>query len=151
MHTCAHFCYKMVQCGIWDWGILERVQQVYWYRCMNNSEDVLFSTDPTSRLVSIRHIKRLSITTHGTLTRYVKLLVAHVPGMPGTFSMPPRVSDLGMHHCMCVTHVPWCMPESLTSGVLWSRWREKRSRHSRCMRNANFSYLLRGPCHNNPG
>ena len=30
-----------------------------------------------------------------------------------------------MHHGTCVTHVPWCMPESLTSDFLWSRWREK--------------------------
>ena len=29
---------------------------------------------------------------------YVKLRVAHAPGMPGTFSPPPQVSDLYMHH-----------------------------------------------------
>ena len=28
------------------------------------------------------------ILTHGPLTRYVKLLVAHAPGMPGMFSTP---------------------------------------------------------------
>ena len=47
--------------------------------------------------------------------------VAHAPGMPGTF---PRhqlqrkllVSDSGMHHGTCVTHVPWCMSGSLTRG-----------------------------------
>ena len=54
------------------------------------------------------------------LTRYVKLR-AHAPGMPGTFSPPPRVSDPDMHHVTCVTQVPWCMPGSLTSGFLWSR------------------------------
>ena len=43
--------------------------------------------------------------------------------MPGTFSPPPRVSDSDMHHGTCVTHVPWCMPGSLTSYFLWSRWR----------------------------
>ena len=26
---CAHFCYKMVHCGIWEWCIVEFVQQVY--------------------------------------------------------------------------------------------------------------------------
>ena len=35
---------------------------------------------------------------HGPLTKYVKLRVAHAPGMTG------------------VTHVPWCMPGSLTFG-----------------------------------
>ena len=59
---------------------------------------------------------------HGPLARYVKLRVAHAPGMPGTFSSPPRVSDPDMHHGTCVTHVPWCMPESITSGILWCRW-----------------------------
>ena len=43
---------------------------------------------------------------HGPLARYVKLRVAHAPGMPGTFSPPPRVSDPGMYHGTCVTHVP---------------------------------------------
>ena len=30
--------------------------------------------------------------------------------------------------------VSWCMPGSLTNAFLWSRWRGKRSRHSRRMR-----------------
>ena len=50
-----------------------------------------------------------------------KIAGAHAPGMPGTFSPPPQVSDTDMHHGTCVTHVPWCMPGSLTSGFLWSR------------------------------
>ena len=58
--------------------------------------------------------------------------------MPGTFSPPPLVSDPDMHHGTCVTHVPWCMSGSLTCGFLWSRWRGKRSRHSRRMRNTHF-------------
>ena len=50
-----------------------------------------------------------------------KIAGAHAPGMPGTFSPPPQVSDPDMHHGTCVTHVPWCMSGSLTSGFLWSR------------------------------
>ena len=65
--------------------------------------------------------------------------------MPGTFSLPPRVTDPGMHHGTCVAHVPWCMPGSLASGFLWSRWRGKRSRHSRRVRKPQFAYLTRGP------
>ena len=34
--------------------------------------------------------------------------------------------------------MPWCMPGSLTRGFLWNRWRAKRSRHSRRMRNPQF-------------
>ena len=38
---------------------------------------------------------------HVTLARYVKLRVAHAPGMPGTFSPPPRIGDPDMHHGTC--------------------------------------------------
>ena len=75
---------------------------------------------------------------YGPLARYVKLRFAHAPKMPGTFSPPLRVSDPDMHHGTCVTHVPWCMPGSLNIGCLWSRWQDKRSRHSRRMRNPQF-------------
>ena len=64
--------------------------------------------------------------------------VAHAPGMPGTFSPPPRVSNPDMHHGTSVTHMPWCMPGSLTSGFLWSRWQGKPSQHSLRMRNLQF-------------
>ena len=57
------------------------------------------------------------------------------------FPRPPRVSDPDMHDGTCVTHVPWCIPGSLTRGFLWSRWRGKRSRHSRRMRNPQ-SYIF---------
>ena len=67
-----------------------------------------------------------------------KIAGAHALGMPGTLSPPPRVSDPDMHHGTCVTHVPWCMPGSLTKGFLWSGPRGKRSRHSRRMRNSQF-------------
>ena len=46
---------------------------------------------------------------NGPLTRYVKLWVAQFPGMPGTFSPPPRVRDPDTHHgisgisCACAT------------------------------------------------
>ena len=51
-----------------------------------------------------------------------KIAGAHAPGIPGTLSPSPQVSDPDMHHGTCVTHVPWCMPGSLTSGSLWN-WR----------------------------
>ena len=72
------------------------------------------------------------------LARYVKLRVVHAPRMSGIFSPPPRVSDPDMHHGKCMTHVPWCMPGSLTSGFLWSLWRGKCSQHSRRKWNPKF-------------
>ena len=87
----------------------------------------------------IRTIHQLLMCVyHGLLARYVKLRVVHVPGMLGTFSPAARVSDPDMYHGTCVTHVPWCMPGSLISSFLWSRWRRKRSRHSGRMSNPQF-------------
>ena len=101
---------------------------VYWYSC--NVEYGVSFMGSNSDLYST--------SVNGPLARFVKSRVAHAPGMPGTFSPPPRVSDPDMHHGTFVSHVPWCMPGSLTSGFLWSRWRGKRSRHSRRMRNPQF-------------
>ena len=76
---------------------------------------------------------------HGPPTRDVILRVVQTSGMP------PRVSDPDIHHGTCVTHMPWCMLGSLTSDFLWSRWRKKRSRYSRRMRNPQFLYLVKDP------
>ena len=76
------------------------------------------------------------------LARYVKLRVAHAPGMPGTFSPPPRISDPDMHHGTCVTHVPWCKPGSLTGQVGDG---ENVSGISSACTTRNFPYLVRGP------
>ena len=58
-------------------------------------------------------------------------LVIQGPGLPCTFSLPPRVSDLDMHHGTCVTHAPRFMPGLLITGFLWSRWQGKCSRRTR--------------------
>ena len=50
------------------------------------------------------------------------------------------VSDSGMHHCTCVTHVPWCISGSLVPGGgenVPGILRRKRIR--------NFPHLSRGP------
>ena len=55
----------------------------------------------------------------------------------------PLVSDPDMHHGTCVTHVPWCMSVSLNRGR-----GEKRSRHSRRMRNPQFYVSGKRPMDN---
>ena len=83
--------------------------------------------------------------THGPLARYVELRVAHAPGMTGTFSPPPRVSDPDMHHSTSVTHVPWCMSGSLTGGFLWMYgWENVPGIPGACA-TRNFTCLVRGP------
>ena len=87
---------------------------------------------------------------HGPLAIYVKLRVAHAPGIPGTFSPTLRVNDPEMHHGTCMAHVPRCMPGSLTSGFRWSRRRGKRSLHSRRMRNQRFYVSGKRPTYASP-
>ena len=82
-----------------------------------------------------RSLHNLEMSTYGSLARYADCACT---GNAGNVFPVPRVSDSGMHHGTCMTHVPWCMPESLTRGLLWSRWQGKRSRHSRRMRNPQF-------------
>ena len=54
----------------------------------------------------------------------------------------PSVSDPGMHHGTCVTHVPWCMSGSLTRGA----GKNVPGIPGSCATH-NFAYLARGPCH----
>ena len=82
---------------------------------------------------------------HGPLTRYVKLRVAHAPGMPETFlrhrlQRKPLVSHHDMHHNTCVTHVPWC-----TLGSLTHCGGENFSDIPGACATRNFSNLVRGP------
>ena len=69
--------------------------------------------------------RRIWVHTSWASCQIRKIVGAHAPGMPGTFSPSPQVSDPDMHHGTCVTHVPWCMPRSLTSGFIWNRRRGK--------------------------
>ena len=39
---------------------------------------------------------------NGLLIRYVKLRFVHAPGITGTFSPPPNVSDPDLHHGTCM-------------------------------------------------
>ena len=75
-------------------------------------------------------------------------------GNAGNVSPPPRVSDPDMHHGTRMTNGPWCMPGSLTSGFLWSRWRGNSSRHSRRMhKSTGYTFLLHrcnNPMHYQP-
>ena len=52
----------------------------------------------------------------------------------------PLVSDPGMHHGTCVTHVPWCMSGSLTRGG-----GENVPGIPGACATRNFTYLVRGP------
>ena len=54
----------------------------------------------------------------------------------------PLVSDSGMHHATCVTHVPWCMWDRYLAVAGKRFWH---SRDSRRMRNPQFCVSGRRP------
>ena len=109
--------------------------------------DILDDTSKTKQcLYFMGYAVSWDTSRHGLLARYTKLWVAHAPGKPGTFSSPMRVSDLDMHYGSCVTHVPWCMPGSLTSGFLWSLWRGNVPGIPGACATRNYTYLAWGPC-----
>ena len=115
-------------------------------------QDQGFNSNQLTALLYVIFVYRKSIyfmLVHGPLTRYVKLCVAHAPGMPGTFSPPPTskegeplVSDPGVDHGTCVTHVLWCMSGSLTLGG-----GEKIPGIPGACSTLNFTYMARGPWH----
>ena len=80
-------------------------------------------------LLCIKQTERIIINCfckyHGPLARYIKIAGAHAPGMSGTFYPSLRISNSDMKHGTCVTHVPWCMPGSLSSDFLCGRRRRK--------------------------
>ena len=88
---------------------------MWWHSCGHMTIQVTFFD---TYVVTMHNPQWASYQIH-------KIAGAHAPGMPGTFSPSPQVSDPGMHHGTCVTHVPWCMPGSLTNGFLWNRRRGK--------------------------
>ena len=87
-----------------------------------------------------------SIWPQGPLARYEKMWVVHAPVMPGTFSRPPSVA--GKTFPAFPTHRRRWRTTGLrcctvgrrehTGRETVYRWREKRSRHSRRMRNLQF-------------
>ena len=104
-------------------------------------------------LVLFYHISILAhgkhmVRFHGPLIRYVKLRVVllHVPGMPGTFSPPPRVSNP-----VCIaarvsrtcrdTGIPnWRFSLKSVAGKTSPTFPAQKS--ATC----NVMYLVRGPC-----
>ena len=79
---------------------------------------------------------------HVPLIRYVKLWVKCRERFPRhRLQRKPLVSDPGMHHGTCVTHVPCCMSGSLTCGG-----GENVPGIPGACASHNFTYLARGPC-----
>ena len=86
---------------------------------------LILSKETNHHLRSSTYMARNQDIPVWTSCQIRKIAGAHVPGMPGTLSPPPRVSDPDRHHSTCVTYMLWCIPESLTNSFLWSRQQGK--------------------------
>ena len=62
---------------------------------------------------------------HGPLTRYVKLRVAHAPGMPGTFSPPPISKETAIKRSRHASRHVRDARTVMHAGIGSPRWRGK--------------------------
>ena len=76
----------------------------------------------------------------------------------------PLVSDPGMHHGTCVTHVPWCMSGSLTHGdgenvpgipgacasAILRIWQETHKANLQIKTAADLFYKIKASCYDDP-
>ena len=104
----------------------------------------LYNTVALSLIWNQRTLVSPLSARYGSLTRYVKLWVAHAPGMPGTISPPPRVSDPHIHHGRCVTQVPWCRDHKIAVSFEVGSRENVTSIPGACA-TRNFTYLVRSP------
>ena len=82
---------------------------------------------------------------NGPLIRYVKLRIAHAPGMPGRFSPPPTSKETTIQRSRHASRYGRYARAVMHVGIAKPRWWEKRSRHSRSMRNPQFYVSVKRP------
>ena len=103
--TCITLCYVCVYtkitCVIWCMGQYNiRFLFCWWFRLVTQIRIIHCCIDLVIHTVYQK--APWNGVFHGPLARYVKLRDGHAPGMPGTFSPAPRVSDPDIHHST------WC-------------------------------------------
>ena len=146
----------MVKCALkYRWIMTKHRNSLSPYCCVSNlSKPIRLCvtwTTPWCWLVAIHISLFLEAGSRGPFTRYVKLRVIHAPGMPGrssptpTSTPTPTPKETGwlrsqhgsrhVHYVRAVMHV----------GIANPRWRGKRSRHSRCMRNPQVYVIGKRP------
>ena len=141
--------YRCITHGLYEFNIVRhnKTHVLYrskYYRCCQSSTIMtvgLLHHFVTSKYLTsnMGYCKVLEIfIAHGPLNRYAKFQTAHASGMPGT-------SPTLKHIHTCVTHLPRCMPGSLTSGFFVDSGRENVSVIPRACATNNSAYLVRGP------
>ena len=78
------------------------------------------------------------VMINGSLTRYVKLQVAHMPGMPATYSPPPTSKETANQRSQHASRHVRDARTVMHVGITKQRWRGKSSRHSRRMHNPQY-------------
>ena len=79
------------------------------------------------------------------LIRYVKLLVAHAPGMLGTFYPPPTSEETANWRCRHEPRHERQARDEMHFGIANQRWRENATGNPGACETHNFSYVTRGP------
>ena len=115
------------------------------HRLMSKPKSFLYATYMTHKYTKI--LWEISGTNHPWASCQIrKIAGCACAGNAGIVSPHRRlqkkslVSDPGMHHGTCVTHVPWCMSGSFTRGG-----GENVPGIPGACATRNFTYLVRGP------
>ena len=111
------------------------------WKLLHNSTTGYTSIQGTMKLLVRIYMKydlhMTNIHSYNTVRQWVSYQIHKIVGCASATATDFKGNrwslDPGMHHGMCVKHVPWCMSGSLTRGG-----GEKWPRHSRCMHNPQF-------------
>ena len=130
---------RQVRCGFWEIVLVQNlfiqvigvdtasVFNICYVSLTNDGKNYFFSTDTQIKRQIIRKSIHVSRQTSIQLVQWASYQIHKIAGCACAgnagnefprrrFKRKPLVSDPGMHHGTCVTHVPWCMSGSLTCG-----------------------------------
>ena len=102
-------------------------------KCVSLKQCLVMLVKPTLTFMHERHF-----ISNGPHTRYVKLRVAHAPGMPGTFFPPPILKETASYRSQPASRHVRDARAVMYVGIANLRCRGKRSRHSQRMHNPQF-------------
>ena len=92
------------------------------------------------------NMNQMSSATCSIFHKLRKIAGCARAGNVGNIFPAPRLSDPGIHHGRCVTHVPWCMSGLQTSRVSYEvGGGENVPGIPGACATHNFTYLVRGP------
>ena len=135
-----------------NWVLAEYFQwnqwNLYTFIHENAFENIVWKmADILSRSQCVKYCVFQMLTNEWSLWLGNKITISTASGISFEllWSPSPLANNPDIHQGTWATHVPWCIPGSVTSGFLWNRWREKVPSIPGACATLNFTYLIRVP------